>query len=54
MNETTKITFHALDREADIDVRERNIPHWFQVDAAIFVTFRSIDSLPSQVVLRMQ
>ncbi len=54
MNETSKIVFHALDREADIDVRERNLPHWFQVDAAIFVTFRTIDSLPLEVVLRMQ
>jgi len=46
--------FRPLDRERDIDVRERNLPHWFQPGAAIFVTFRTIDSLPKEVVLRMQ
>ena len=47
------VVFNALDREADIDVSERNLPHWFQVGSAIFVTFRTADSLPKDVFLRM-
>ena len=47
------VVFNALDREADIDLSERNLPHWFQVGAAIFVTFRTIDSLPDEVLVRM-
>ncbi len=47
------VVFNALDREADIDVSERNLPHWFQVGSAIFVTFRTVDSLPKDVLLRM-
>ena len=39
------IVFHALDREAEIEWTERNLPHWFQVDAAMFVTFRTADSV---------
>ena len=54
MSETNKLVFHGLDREGDIEVRQRNAPHWFQVGAAIFVTFRTIDSLPREVILRMQ
>ena len=48
------IVFHALDRRADINVTERNLPHWFQAGAAIFVTFRCADSLPKEVLLRME
>ena len=48
------VVFNALDREADIQVSERNLPHWFQVGAATFVTFRTADSLPGEVLLRME
>jgi len=47
------IIFQPLDRSADIEITERNLPHWFQVGAALFVTFRLADSLPRQVILRM-
>ena len=47
------VVFHALDREAGVEISTRNLPHWFQVDAAIFVTFRTADSIPKEVVLRM-
>jgi REP element-mobilizing transposase RayT len=46
--------FHCFDREAELDKRERNLPHWFQSGVAIFVTYRTIDSLPREVVARMQ
>ena len=48
----SKVVFHALDRDAEIELSERNLPHWFQVDAAMFITFRTADSLPKEVVLR--
>ncbi len=48
-----KIVFHSLDWDAEIDIKARNLPHWFQADAAIFVTFRTADSLPVQVRLRL-
>ena len=47
------IIFQSLDRTADIEVTERNLPHWFQVGTALFVTFRLVDSLPKQVIVRM-
>lgn len=53
-NELPPVTFQSLDRTADIEVTERNLPHWFQVGTALFVTFRLADSLPKQVVLRMR
>jgi REP element-mobilizing transposase RayT len=48
------VIFGYLDRSAEIEIRERNLPHWFQSGAAIFVTFRTADSLPKEVVLRWQ
>lgn len=46
--------FRCLDRRAEIEKTQRNLPHWFQVGAAIFVTFRTADSMPTEVVLRFQ
>jgi putative transposase len=47
------VTFNALDGKAEIAVTARNLPHRFQVGAAMFVTFRTADSLPKEVILRM-
>lgn len=46
--------FRFLDRKADIEITSRKLPHWFQVGAAMFVTFRTADSMPREVVLRFQ
>ena len=54
MNNSKNVQFNAFDPDAEIDFSERNLPHWFQVDAAMFVTFRTMDSLPKDVLLRMQ
>ena len=51
---TSAVAFGYLDRTADIDVRDRNLPHWFQPGAAMFVTWRTADSLPKDVILRWQ
>jgi REP element-mobilizing transposase RayT len=37
--------FQPLDAAADISVKARNLPHWFQPGCAYFVTFRLADSL---------
>ncbi|MDA8743938.1 hypothetical protein N9N28_04820 [Rubripirellula amarantea] len=50
----TAVTFNPLDRSAELFVSERNLPHWFQSGAAIFVTFRTIDSMPKEVILQWQ
>ena len=49
-----EVLFSPFDPEADIQYAQRNLPHWFQVGAAMFVTFRCADSLPREVLLRMQ
>ncbi|MBL8819108.1 MAG: transposase [Planctomyces sp.] len=54
MDDSNQSTFHPLDRSREVDVSYRNLPHWFQAGAAIFVTFRTVDSMPKEVVLRMQ
>jgi len=46
--------FRPLDRAAEIVITERHLPHWFQADAAMFITFRTADSLPREVLLRWQ
>lgn len=48
------VVFGTFDPAADVEITERNLPHWFQPGAAMFVTFRSADSLPRDVVLRWQ
>ena len=50
--EKAPVEFGCFDREADLDISCRNLPHWFQVGAAMFITFRTADSMPQEVVLR--
>ena len=52
--ERPKTQFHAFDPDAETSIRERNLPHWFQPGAATFITFRTIDSLPNDVIIRFQ
>ena len=54
MGDSKIVGFYPLDRDAEIAISHRKLPHWFQVNAAVFVTFRTADSLPRDVVLRMQ
>ena len=42
--------FFPLDTDAEIDIYHRKRPHWFQAGVAIFVTFRTADSIPRQVL----
>lgn len=52
--ENKSVVFGTFDPAADVQVTARNLPHWFQPGAAIFVTFRTADSLPKQVLWRWQ
>ncbi len=38
--------FQGLDPDGEIQLYERNLPHWRQQGATYFVTFRLVDSLP--------
>jgi putative transposase len=49
-----KTEFHAFDQSAEIEIRNRNLPHWFQPGAAIFVTFRTADSIPKDALHLMR
>ena len=51
---TERVVFGAFDAEADIEITERNLPHWFQPGAAMFITFRTADSMPQEVIVRWQ
>lgn len=52
MDESSRVVFHSLDPDAEIEVSQRNLPHWFQVGSAVFITFRTADSLPREVLER--
>jgi REP element-mobilizing transposase RayT len=54
MLEKDDFEFRAFDQDADVAVRNRNLPHWFQPGVAIFITFRTLDSLPREVLLKMR
>ena len=42
----------VLDRQQDIDVIERRLPHWSQAGTVTFITFRTWDSIPREVQQR--
>ena len=44
------VSFGVFDKEADVDVDRRFLPHWFQPGVATFITFRTADSMPREVV----
>ena len=42
--------FRFFDPQGEIEVSRRNLPHWEQAGGTYFVTFRTGDSLPSDVM----
>ena len=44
------VSFGVFDKEAEIDRDRRFLPHWFQPGVATFITFRTADSMPREVV----
>ena len=45
-----ELPFDLFDPEADVDISERQLPHWFQPGVITFVTFRTADSIPQSVL----
>jgi REP element-mobilizing transposase RayT len=45
-------SFEFYDPAAPLTVTRRNLPHWHQNGATCFVTFRTADSLPAEVIGR--
>jgi type I restriction enzyme R subunit len=41
---------HLFDREADVLITERRLPHWAQAGAITFITWRTDDSIPANVL----
>src|SRR5438067_1935771 len=41
-----------FDPDADVSIVERNLPHWSQAGAVAFITWRTQDSMPIQVLHR--
>jgi REP element-mobilizing transposase RayT len=46
------MSFVFFDREQEVTVSHRRLPHWFQVGVTYYVTFRTLDSLPATVLHR--
>jgi type I restriction enzyme R subunit len=43
-----------FDPKADLLIHERLRPHWSQAGAIVFVTFRTVDSIPKEVLQRWE
>jgi putative transposase len=43
-----------FDPDAEVRITHRKLPHWEQAGAVYFITIRLIDSLPKEVISRMQ
>ena len=52
MSDRPDPVFHTFDPDADVERSARNLPHWFQPGVAVFITFRTADSLPKEVLER--
>jgi REP element-mobilizing transposase RayT len=44
------LIFQPFDPEAEVEITVGDLPHWFQPGAALFVTFRTHDSMPKAVL----
>jgi len=44
------MTFEFFDPKDEVVIREGNLPHWFQPGVTYFITFRTEDSVPQQLV----
>jgi len=45
-----ELPFRLFDPEADVTIVDRRLPHWSQAGTVCFITWRSIDSIPKQVL----
>lgn len=54
MLDSEPIEFFTFDKDAELTVSARHLPHWFQTGVAIFVTFRTFDSIPKSALMQMK
>lgn len=43
-------SFHLFDRDGEVRIVERRLPHWSQAGAVCFITWRTFDSMPKSVL----
>jgi type I restriction enzyme R subunit len=48
----TEFPIRFLDRKQDILILERRLPHWSQAGTLAFITWRTADSMPGEVLER--
>ena len=51
---TTPVEFGLFDKTEPTEFSRRYLPHWFQPNVAVFLTFRTADSLPREVIQRWE
>ncbi len=44
------LPFQLFDREADVQIVERRLPHWSQAGTVCVITWRTVDSMPKAVL----
>ncbi len=54
MSEDTPVVWRTFDPDAELAISERHLPHWDQVGALTFVTFRTADSMPRSVLAQWE
>jgi type I restriction enzyme R subunit len=47
---TEPFSLHLFDRESEVAIIERRLPHWAQAGAITFITWRTDDSIPAPVL----
>jgi len=53
-SDSDKVVFNAFDPQSEVERTCRNLPHWFQSGVATFLTFRTADSMPREVIERWE
>jgi hypothetical protein len=44
------MAFELFDPDQALGITHRKLPHWYQPGVSYFVTFRTIDSMPQEVL----
>ncbi|HWN65308.1 MAG TPA: carbamoyl-phosphate synthase large subunit, partial [Candidatus Binatus sp.] len=50
----SQISFLGFDSHGDVEITERNLPHWKQIGVTYALTFRLADSLPQTLIKQWQ
>ena len=46
-----RVTFECFDPAVEVEISAGHLPHWLQIGSAMFITFRTADSMPKAVLL---